>query len=194
MRKPLFVDAPWSKPKSFAVGAGVGVASMLSLWVLDHCNRAQLYGMSEWLFAPLLIGVVIVLPWFALMGWYRRLMKPSLALVYALGYGINSYATMTLLQLAEYGPWKGVRGVQRAPANFLMRELLIFGVVLTVAVVALMGFWGLCRLIRGPVVLWREGFCSHCGYDLTGNVSGTCSECGTSVSSRSSGPRLIRES
>ncbi len=26
--------------------------------------------------------------------------------------------------------------------------------------------------------LQRRGFCSNCGYDLTGNVSGTCPECG----------------
>ena len=25
------------------------------------------------------------------------------------------------------------------------------------------------------------GFCTRCGYDLTGNVSGTCPECGTAV-------------
>jgi hypothetical protein len=26
----------------------------------------------------------------------------------------------------------------------------------------------------------KNGLCMHCGYDLTGNESGTCSECGTS--------------
>lgn len=30
---------------------------------------------------------------------------------------------------------------------------------------------------RRPV----KGYCSSCGYDLTGNVSGTCPECGTPV-------------
>jgi hypothetical protein len=28
---------------------------------------------------------------------------------------------------------------------------------------------------------WRKGKCLTCGYDLTGNVSGTCPECGTAV-------------
>jgi hypothetical protein len=38
--------------------------------------------------------------------------------------------------------------------------------------------------IRGPVRRYRrrrKGLCTRCGYDLTGNVSGTCPECGTEV-------------
>jgi len=27
----------------------------------------------------------------------------------------------------------------------------------------------------------KEGFCAACGYNLTGNVSGTCPECGTAM-------------
>jgi hypothetical protein len=27
----------------------------------------------------------------------------------------------------------------------------------------------------------RRGLCVNCGYDLTGNLSGTCPECGTAV-------------
>lgn len=42
-----------------------------------------------------------------------------------------------------------------------------------------------------PVVLLRrvgfiqfsEGFCSICGYNLTGNVSGVCPECGKAIES-----------
>jgi hypothetical protein len=36
--------------------------------------------------------------------------------------------------------------------------------------------------IEGIVTVWYWGepnSCHHCGYDLTGNVSGTCPECGT---------------
>ena len=33
----------------------------------------------------------------------------------------------------------------------------------------------LARLLRRP----RPGHCRRCGYDLTGNISGTCPECGT---------------
>jgi len=28
------------------------------------------------------------------------------------------------------------------------------------------------------ILPWPEGFCQRCGYDLTGNVTGTCPECG----------------
>ncbi len=49
--------------------------------------------------------------------------------------------------------------------------------------------------IAVPLVIWlglkaerwryrrRTGHCRHCGYDLTGNVSGRCPECGTNVQS-----------
>jgi hypothetical protein len=36
------------------------------------------------------------------------------------------------------------------------------------------------RLLRGHRRL-RRGCCPACGYDLTGNTSGTCPECGTAV-------------
>ena len=38
--------------------------------------------------------------------------------------------------------------------------------------------------IRGPLRRWRrkrKGLCLACGYDLTGNVTGTCSECGAKL-------------
>ena len=39
-------------------------------------------------------------------------------------------------------------------------------------------------LARGPVRRYRRrkrGLCIRCGYDLTGNVSGTCPECGEAI-------------
>jgi hypothetical protein len=48
-----------------------------------------------------------------------------------------------------------------------------------------MGLYAACALLLvvAPVLrLWRRvpapGQCRHCGYDLTGNVSGRCPECG----------------
>ena len=40
--------------------------------------------------------------------------------------------------------------------------------------------------LRGPFRLWRrrrQGLCLSCGYNLTGNTSGTCSECGEKMGS-----------
>jgi hypothetical protein len=36
-----------------------------------------------------------------------------------------------------------------------------------------------------------QGLCIHCGYDLTGNISGVCPECGESVTA--GGEDEIRE-
>jgi hypothetical protein len=49
--------------------------------------------------------------------------------------------------------------------------------------------WTPFLLVAIPTaILWwrdrrrfRQGHCQHCGYDLTGNVSGVCPECGTAV-------------
>jgi hypothetical protein len=44
-------------------------------------------------------------------------------------------------------------------------------------------------LLAASIVAWRgrrkpnKGHCQHCGYDLTGNVSGVCPECGTGITS-----------
>jgi hypothetical protein len=42
-------------------------------------------------------------------------------------------------------------------------------------------------LFRRPWPWRREkfGVCRHCGYNLTGNVSGTCPECGTAMAEKS---------
>ena len=49
-------------------------------------------------------------------------------------------------------------------------------------------YWCILLPIAIPTyILWRrdrrkpEGCCQECGYDLTGNESGTCPECGTEV-------------
>jgi hypothetical protein len=55
------------------------------------------------------------------------------------------------------------------------------------APVAIFGAYPMIAFIRGPVRRWRrrrKGKCVTCGYDLTGNVTGTCPECGTSQSRR----------
>ena len=67
---------------------------------------------------------------------------------------------------------------------------------------------GVVVLIAVPACLWylldrpvwlrrrrlRRGHCEHCGYDLTGNVSGVCPECGTPTSEKSLAGGLARSS
>ena len=50
----------------------------------------------------------------------------------------------------------------------------------------LLGVYPAVAFIRGPLRRWRRckrGECIHCGYNLTGNVTGACSECGTKIES-----------
>ena len=83
-----------------------------------------------------------------------------------------------------------------------LRTLLVLGVYVAAAVVLWPLFMaatslggipaGVVVLFAVPACLWylldrpvwlrrrrlRRGHCEHCGYDLTGNVSGVCPECG----------------
>lgn len=64
------------------------------------------------------------------------------------------------------------------------RTWLVFPLWLSTALLA-----SICMLpvVRGPLRRWRrlhKGLCIHCGYDLTGNLSGRCPECGARVELR----------
>ena len=68
----------------------------------------------------------------------------------------------------------------------------VMEIALTVACVAISVLaWGyIAGRITGVVIARRKGivkivkgFCSVCGYNLTGNASGVCPECGTKISS-----------
>ena len=39
----------------------------------------------------------------------------------------------------------------------------------------------------------REGRCSECGYDLTGNISGVCPECGSNAPASDSSDKMSAE-
>ncbi len=52
---------------------------------------------------------------------------------------------------------------------------LLLGFIGNTATYGLLGM-GLGWLIRAR--RWKPGHCDTCGYDLTGNVTGTCPECG----------------
>jgi len=52
-------------------------------------------------------------------------------------------------------------------------------------------FWALAAIMSFLPLVWvirdrrqKPGHCANCGYNLTGNVSGTCPECGTPVAGK----------
>ena len=84
----------------------------------------------------------------------------------AVGAGILSLTALAALLRVLMGP-----------IVFVFPLSLVF-------VFALAGSYGACvltydQLLRRCRVRYRPGRCQHCGYDLTGNVSGVCPECAT---------------
>jgi len=67
----------------------------------------------------------------------------------------------------EWLPWAG----GATAAKFTV--FVPFWIPLVIAAIPTTWMW----LRRGS----KEGHCTHCGYDLTGNESGVCPECGRSV-------------
>jgi len=79
--------------------------------------------------------------------------------------------------------------------NELLAEQLIFCCdILLWPMLVLFAAYPTITFIRGPLrrwrrrrtrwSRWRKSLCLECGYDLTGNSSGTCPECGTPVEER----------
>lgn len=81
-----------------------------------------------------------------------------------------------------------------APAALAARELCVQlgvgddGSLAAVAATGLAAAWALVRayagVARGYVRAELPGVCRGCGYDLTGNASGTCPECGTAATAK----------
>jgi hypothetical protein len=65
------------------------------------------------------------------------------------------------------------------PAPHTNREILLF-TLLSLAIGCGAGaYWYIKRAPQKPA--HRPAYCTRCGYNLTGNVSGRCAECGTVV-------------
>ncbi len=180
----LIVDPTtvWSWRRSFLIAALIAATSVVGLWIVDQINEAMEYDSSDWVFFPLFFGISLVYPLAMIALSYKRLPSSYLGLVFAIGYGIGWYVTVEVLQIAEYGPWKGFRLEERILSNLLLRHLARLAIGIVVIVPVAMAAWGICRAVRGRVFLQDGSLCGKCAYDLTGNESGVCPECGTPIS------------
>ena len=81
------------------------------------------------------------------------------------------------------------------PANRILAENIFFAALFAAAfsLVTLIIFVPFVLIDISSVANWvrsivvgqiKQGYCSVCGYDLTGNTSGVCPECGTVVAGK----------
>ena len=83
-------------------------------------------------------------------------------------------ATLSDLRLGRFR-WLVIQNPNRRSYLLALPTIPLLGILAAYPAIA---------FVRGPMRRWRRrrrGLCSTCGYDLTGNVSGTCPECGTEV-------------
>jgi hypothetical protein len=62
----------------------------------------------------------------------------------------------------------------------IVPEWMLIGFLAMAIIEAAIGWVSFRRVRRIRHQLWKQqGNCEHCGYSLTGNLSGVCPECGT---------------
>lgn len=161
----------WARPRPGAPRAGswVIVASACGLGVLCQLSMRWVPGVLNMLTAcfvlPMLSAVV------GAGGAWHRSWCVTLVAVFAMNAAMYGAAVIEN-RLFQDIPTKPIVP-SRSYVPFLVVGLLVTGSAATIGH-CLARAW-LAR--RSP----PPGWCAHCGYNLTGNVSGRCPECGTPV-------------
>jgi hypothetical protein len=92
--------------------------------------------------------------------------------------GLPWYGMFRIFQSGVYVPWTFFPEFNLARSSFRFPLHLIVIVLLPILVYPFLPF--ATRRYRR-----KHGLCLHCGYDLTGNISGVCPECGTAINADS---------
>ena len=121
-----------------------------------------------------------------LLRWtFNGLAALSLAICCAVVLGTVRAHLMMERNLAalrqRYGPSVHVHDTYVGVASFGRRMSAWVPIAVTAALPAAWLLLFLARRLLLPMRRERLGLCRSCGYDLTGNTSGTCPECGKPV-------------
>lgn len=92
------------------------------------------------------------------------------------------------LRLSWSRQWMGTSGRTYAADYYRLKVFVGLPLLVIMAYPAFV----LARWLRRGRLRWERGACLACGYDLTGNVTGTCPECGCRVHAGSDLPYVMR--
>jgi hypothetical protein len=168
----------WRPAKTAIVAAAIAATSVVGLWANEEINFAVDFAEPDWVFVPIFFGLLVGYPVATVVVFFKRLPRARQGLLYAVSYGVGWHVTMSTIQIAQYGLWKGFRPEERTAANLIEEHITDLSISVAVAVTVLMTTWILCRLARGEPLIQDGTLCANCGYNLTGNVTGRCPECG----------------
>ena len=138
------------------------------------------------MFLVLLISIIVLSPWIAwrthrhfsrtAFWWFAGAVVAVNAILFATG----CYLALELVDLPGIAFTAPLYISFTPPPRFFA-----FAVPPTILAVSALA-WGYVggRIVGGAIArrtLLMKGYCSACGYNLTGNTSGVCPECGTKV-------------
>lgn len=125
--------------------------------------------------------------------WFRLEWKSPHAVTSAIRkwYGFGRAASLSVsadVAAPWFGATPGIKSVWRVYGSFPFALICTIGFLSFIAYPFIVFRQGPLRRYKR----YRNGRCTKCGYDLTGNSSGICSECGSPVRTEPVSDRLFR--
>lgn len=157
-------------PAGFAcfIGAVVGLGTCVYTGIVAVITEAIARNANApWLPAVVVLTTAIGVPALVIAWCYKHLAVVRGVLLFGVGLSLG-FAVLPTAIVPFLAGWFMPTPVARVTPVLALAT----GPALTIAA------WGMCRLIRGPVVVQDGLTCPACRYNLRGNTTGICPECG----------------
>ena len=166
----------WSWRKGALIAAIVAATSVTAVWLYALFAIPRIQFIPSWIGMSLMLALGLAYPVGVVVASYTRICRPRILLVYVLAYGLAAAAVSVAIDLSQQ-----LRYPLGTTEDFILQQAVRLPVTFGIASAVNFFAWAICRLVRGKPLINDGSLCAHCGYNLTGNVSGICPECGTKI-------------
>lgn len=147
-------------------------------WALDVARPEPSYNRVVDKMLRRLAGIVeahIVGSYVAMVGMYAAIAGMLISAGVGIGLAVTQVAAAVFAPLLF--PFSVIESLTRPEPGLRTLEIGAIALYVIVFIVTLVRRWDRWRWQRR----YPRGHCQFCGYNLTGNTSGTCPECGTTI-------------